>query len=892
MLVFMLLACSMLGAVTTEEIRWLLDREQFPILAKYGEQIGQLASGSPEEVKLALEYAVRTDKADLALKCHARLALAGHSLEDAVAWFRLAADSPADSLAYRDTREELEQEFSSEEDRIALNFFTTDTPDEEVYLDQIRRLRGYNSFIEDIAKARIDEISVERSDSLALGLIERFNHFFPISKWSQVAYYYSLYHLSNLKDFARMEELIQSQGQASPVHLYITALYLLSPSYRRQLGDIGQYQAIGRAEAMLRSAVNDYSSTENTLFLYDEYTPEQWRNRLELTLVKAGFYRILAAQGLYGDEAGLTGILDKGRHLVDTLLADLRKIEFKDNDRGDLAEVNYWQGRIEALPSSRKYMKQAALSYVRSLVYGAPRKKYDLSCLQGLEELRLKLNVRKDLMRWARSLLNYKGIIFREYPFLDKKYTRIAIGDYDNDSYPDLLFNGNALYHNEQGWDFIEEGNEANVSGWLSNGGLWADFNLDGRLDFATISHNQEGQGEALMKNQDGTKFVKVNERAGDIDDRCPTEGAAWIDIDGLGYPSFYTANYEQWEVRSGFPDNFWYNRMGYLSDESVSLGFRTPPYTDNPGQAGRGVAPADFDNDGQQEILVTNYRLNRNFCWDQSDSLFTDVAANFGLAGKYKQGYYGHSIGADWGDYDNDGDLDLFIANLAHPRYIDISDISQLLRNDGLQFRVIGADTLSFWQFTDITREAGITYDELYSDPLWFDADNDGWLDLFITSVYENDRSYLYRNNGNGTFTDITFLAGARVYNGWGNATADLDRDGLADLVVGSGNGTKIFLNKTRTSNRSLYIKPVWENGKVILMDDPADYPQHPNSPAYGTRVRVTLRSGSGKLYSLIRELCSAKGTASQSSQELHFGLGRGKIVSIERIFYEKGQN
>ena len=57
-------------------------------------------------------------------------------------------------------------------------------------------------------------------------------------------------------------------------------------------------------------------------------------------------------------------------------------------------------------------------------------------------------------------------------------------------------------------------------------------------------------------------------------------------------------------------------------------------------------------------------------------------------------------------GDFDNDGDLDLFIANLAHPRYIEISDVSQLLRNDGLCHKVIGADTLWYWQFTDVTRK------------------------------------------------------------------------------------------------------------------------------------------------------------------------------------------
>jgi len=267
-------------------------------------------------------------------------------------------------------------------------------------------------------------------------------------------------------------------------------------------------------------------------------------------------------------------------------------------------------------------------------------------------------------------------------------------------------------------------------------------------------------------------------------------------------------------------------------------------------------------------------------------------VAALYGLAGHYKNGYYGHSIGADWGDFDNDGDLDLFVANLAHPRFIEISDISQLLKNDGIGYKVIESDTLWFWQFTDITKLAGISYDECHSDPLWLDVDNDGYLDLFITSIYENERSYLYKNNGDGTFTDITFLSGTRVYNGWGNATSDLDRNGLTDLVVASGSGDKILFNKTQTNNNFLYIKPVWKDDKIILIDNPAKFSQFPASPAYGTRVKIILEDADGKQKTLIRELASAKGTTSQNAQELHFGLANAKILSIERVNYAKDKN
>jgi len=160
-------------------------------------------------------------------------------------------------------------------------------------------------------------------------------------------------------------------------------------------------------------------------------------------------------------------------------------------------------------------------------------------------------------------------------------------------------------------------------------------------------------------------------------------------------------------------------------------------------------------------------------------------------MEGTYVEGWYGHTIGSEWGDFDNDGDLDLICANLAHPRYIKFSDMTQLFVND-----------LKKNRFYDIRESAGITYDECHSDPSWGDVNGDGYLDLFITSIYPNRISYLYMNNGDKTFSDITYLAGVRTFNSWGAAFSDYDNDGDIDLLVCSDEGIHLFRNDKTPKN------------------------------------------------------------------------------------------
>lgn len=878
------------------ELRFCLDHDLLQKVTPHQARLSQLLYLEPlpeADLRTILEYAQRAKNYDLATQVHYQLATLYGSLEDGLQWVSLSDYTASDSLSYEMQLGTLRQVFSSPADSIVFENFYAGNKEAD-YLPLVKDLETYNPLIENLAKTIIDEISVEPSDSLAIQLCTEFYDAFPNSKWLQTAYYYHLFHLSALLEYPEFLNLVTENYGKSPAHAYLSSVFTLSPSLRRNLmHQLSNYEILSWTQTMFSPNVIKAPAGQEVQVLYDVYSEQHWQNRIRLQEVKLFYYYLLEGYGYYGDEDSLVAIIPEMSDELDDLIGRFDEIDFETNDTGELAELWFWKGKVLALSRDPKLLEETVKAFSRASIYGAPRKKYDADAWKYILALHKLSKVKTDPLTWCRQLMDYAGIIFRdansELGFPGERYSRVAIGDYNDDGTHDLLFNGHILYKNNG--DNTLSAVDANLKDLAAHGGIWADFNQDGKLDLAAIT-NAEDPGEQLMKNQGNDWFVGVNERAGDIADRFPTEGAAWIDSKNDGYPDLYVANYEKWQERSGFPDYYWENDKGYFTDMSDSLGFRIPDYTHDPGQAGRGVAPADFDNDGIQEIYVTNYRLNRNFCYKQAGNLWVDVAPLYAIQGKYKEGYYGHSIGADWGDYDNDGDLDLFVANLAHPRYINISDVSMLYRNDGLASREIAGETVYYWKFTDVAKEAGITFDELHSDPLWIDADNDGWLDLFITSVYENDRSYLYKNNGDGTFKDVTWLAGARVYNGWGNALGDLNRDGKADLIVGSGNGAKILLNETATDNGSIWIKPIWEKGKVTLLQDYSEHAKHPNSPAFGTRVRLKLQRPDGKEFSLIRELSGGKGTSSQSSQELHFGIGDAKIISLEKVEYEKPKN
>jgi len=483
---------------------------------------------------------------------------------------------------------------------------------------------------------------------------------------------------------------------------------------------------------------------------------------------------------------------------------------------------------------------------------------------------------------------------------------RMAWADYDSDGDEDLLVNGNRLFSNRGDGTFTEVTDQAGIGGTSSSGGVWADYDNDGHLDFYATVHNflpacstpsgcpaenytcVEGRcrhrtecvgvadcpnaddactdghcvpvapepppaHDLLWRgNGDGT-FTDVSEEAGQPYDFLPTEGAAWGDMDGDGFVDLYVANYETPQSWTGGVlsvatlDILWQNQGdGTFADVSEESGVRNVP-----AQCGRGVNWADYDDDGWPDIFVSNYRLNPNLLFhNRGYGLFENRSVEAGVVGVPISGAYGHTIGSQWADLDNDGDWDLFTANLAHPRFIEFSDKSMVYINGGAPD----------FTFTDIREVAGIKYYETHSDTALGDFDNDGFMDLFVTGVYVGYRSFLYRHQGDLTFTDETYNAGAHVDNGWGAAWADIDGDGDLDLV-----------------SRRLYRNDLTATGswlKVRLMGTLS------NRAGIGARVTVTA---GGQTY--MRQVEGGKGTTTQNALTLHFGLGDATVADNVQI-------
>ena len=217
----------------------------------------------------------------------------------------------------------------------------------------------------------------------------------------------------------------------------------------------------------------------------------------------------------------------------------------------------------------------------------------------------------------------------------------VACIDYDNDGWVDIYCNG-LLWKNNQGKSFskgFEKGGSA----------VWADFDNDGYSDMFVYNTQQ------FFWNDQGKEFVSRPFPKLAIES---SRGASCADYNGDGYVDLYIGGYENWGSGITYPDVMLLNQQGQNWIKSWSeVRYRA-----------RGVTSCDFDNDGDVDIYVSNYRLQPNLLWlNDGTGKFTDVATSHNAVATWKSFGGGHSIGAAWGDFNNDGYIDIFAGNFAH---------------------------------------------------------------------------------------------------------------------------------------------------------------------------------------------------------------------------------
>ena len=459
--------------------------------------------------------------------------------------------------------------------------------------------------------------------------------------------------------------------------------------------------------------------------------------------------------------------------------------------------------------------------------------------------------------------------------FIEPIGSGVALFDFDNDTDLDLYFvNGsdlpgatssilptNRLYRNDGG-TFTDITGKASVGDiGYGLGCCVGDYNNDGFTDLYVTNY---GANVLYRNNGDGT-FTDVAETAGVAGDQF-SSGCAFVDVDADGYLDLYVVNYVQFDPDTN-PECTRLEIPTYCTPEAL-LGASDVFYRNNGdgtftnvseqteiGTAdgkGLGVVCGDVDNDGDMDIFVANdttpnflYLNDRNGGQMTEDALFAGVALS-------EEGRAYSGMGADLGDFDNDGYLDIVITNFQ-------DQTNSLYHNAQSGF------------FTEMSFAKGIgerSLPYLAWGVGFVDFNNDGWLDLFIANGHLDDNiaeidpigtyaqpNQLFLNNRGVNFSENPDPAIAQPKVSRGTAFGDIDNDGDVDIVVSNLKDAPTVLRNNRDNAAR------WLGVKLIGT--------HCNRDAIGARVSVV----SGDLTQM-REVKSGSGYLSQNDLRLHFGL------------------
>lgn len=429
--------------------------------------------------------------------------------------------------------------------------------------------------------------------------------------------------------------------------------------------------------------------------------------------------------------------------------------------------------------------------------------------------------------------------------------------DVNNDDWVDLMItNGpaggqnNFLYLNNAGSGFNAVTNDTIVKdGRPSDGATWGDVDNDGDYDcFVANWYNSIG----LFYTNNGNGSFTYQSGAGLTNGITYSETASWGDYDNDGLLDLYVA-------RSGGTvatnRNFLFHNDGNNVFTKINSG---SPVTD--AYVSRSVNWTDADNDGDLDLFVTNEDVsnnNENFYRNDGGGNFVKLTIGDLLNDGKK------TMSSSWADFDNDGDMDVFLANE--------NASNALFRNDGnFNFTKLSSDTVS----------KGIA--NSFSGA-WSDVDNDGDQDLYVTNSFVSNTKlpcFFYLNNGNGSFSRVSnhtlTMDSAWTY---GCAFGDYDNDGFEDLAVATcryqnADVSDFLYHNDGNSNGWISIKLVGTTS---------------NKSAIGTKVRLKANINGNAVWQM-REISAQSSYCGQNDMRAHFGLGNATAIDSIKVQWPSG--
>ena len=483
--------------------------------------------------------------------------------------------------------------------------------------------------------------------------------------------------------------------------------------------------------------------------------------------------------------------------------------------------------------------------------------------------------------------------------YLETMGTGVGWLDYDQDGLQDLFFVQSAatdiykpphplrsvLYHNNGDGTFTDVTEKAGVggSGHYGQGVAVGDYDNDGYPDLYVT-----GYGNAILyhNNRNGT-FTDVTTKAGVADERGWSTSAGWFDYDNDGWLDLVVTNYIEWSPKN----NLWCgeHRPGYRSycHPRNYKGQRIKLYHNNHDGTftdvsdasgvgkreakGMGVVLADFNNDGWVDIAIANDSWPNFLFLNKHDGTFQDVSFDSGLAAG-EEGRYEAGMGIDAADVDGDGWQDIYITHLDF-------ELNRLYRNhqDGT--------------FDDDTFRSGIGNKAILLSGVgmkFLDYDNDGWIDILQLNgamldniqLQHSEVSYkepllMFRNTGKGQFTKVSDSLGpdfVRPIAGRGLATADFDNDGDTDIAINvRGDYPELLRNDGGNTNHWL---------EVLLIGTRS------NRDGIGSSLKLSSEG-------LVQVQQAKGGTSymSASDSRILFGLGRRTKIEYLEITWPSGQ-